>query len=375
MDGKERIQRQAEEELLKSPILIKERSRAKRASTTNDDIALGNFEEDAMYLCVPVKENICILTDTSKENVVPVEPKEDEMENDKIESTPVAKTQRKWGVSTLYNVDTTLLPDGKKLRQSKIVLFPHGNTATNTGCHKSSPLKSYASSTPGKCVKEKARRDKRSIDEDIIGDSPNKRKKSSLRVKSLKLKKKSPLGHAEKNNRNQKYTLDTLSDKSSSTSLTMKETNQSSLSQFLLPVHTSTQKEQPFLIRKSKTFGSFDEIIDCDILRSSFSPEIVDIRGSCFDDTGNLNDTETVKAKENINEAKGNKDLQIDSQILDGNSYMCNDETFCSLAENLKQRSTSWTNETKSIKENTCKNYILPEYQSVRKSLMNSFDM
>lgn len=337
-----------ENDLSRSPVLIKQRKSKKNCFTP--DLAIM---DDSYVHTTLVKENMVIVQDSSDENLSETSVENDENQfpnmlnnNDQIECTPLSKLPKRLGVSKLYNVDTTLLSNGKKLKQSRLAFLP---TSESKGII---DQKSHKKLTP------LVRRDnfdyRQDIDEEIIEGSPAKRIKSISRMKRCKPKEKSPAKFGEDSCRKK-----ILFGK-------CRDNKIASLSQHL-PVHTSTQKDELYPIRKLKTFSISDNGSirrNNDISPSCSSPIISDIKPKLEtenDVTSSANQTQRRKLSKLVDETCGY-------------NSSCGDETFCLLGEKLKEKSTSIVGSTENNKNKLTKN-VSRNSPSVKKSLMNSFDM
>ncbi|CAK9812105.1 hypothetical protein ANTQUA_LOCUS7098 [Anthophora quadrimaculata] len=244
------------------------------------------------------------------------------------------------------------------------------NTTPRKKYKRSSPLGLHVSPTPEKNIRRMSRDKNKFIEEEIIQGSPSKSMRSNLKMKSLKLKKKTPVKLARKD--------DT---RSSAVKLPLRETNQSSLSRYLLPVYTPIKKDKQFSVKKEETIGSRNETIDdnCDTLSSFSFPTFVDDQYSCFEKSlsNSTKKTRKIEVTKDIKQAEENKNLKSTSQMYNAsstNSSTSNDETFYLLGENLEEKSTFDINVVKDIKENRPESNI-SELPFVKKNLMNSFDI
>lgn len=294
-----------EDKLLKSPILARKHSRFKKTNVINDQVNLKNFKKNEMNLCLPIKTDISSLTNLksgiiqnplsqdSKENKCPIIENSNDEINTSINTT-ITKMSKKLGVSKSYNVDTTLLKNGKKHK----ILEDEQSTdiVTQKKHNRSDFLTAHVS--PRKGIREQFKNYNNSIEEDVIQNSPNKRIKLSSKMRSLKLKRKTP----------------------------KKEINQHSLDRHLLPLQKSVQENRTHLITELKIFDFCNENV-------------------------NSND----KTQKNFNSAKEETDSNSSS-----------DKTFCTLGESLQKQSPCNINK---LQEN------VPKTKSVRRTLMNSFDM
>ncbi|XP_076653993.1 uncharacterized protein LOC143359723 isoform X2 [Halictus rubicundus] len=337
-------------ELLRSPVLIRKRKSKKNYVTPGPAILDDSDEINAF---VPVRENITILANSSDEDLSETSVENDGNQissilnnNDQIECTPLSKLPKKLGVSKLYNINTTLLPNGKKLKQSRLVFLPTSESKETIDQKSQKELTSLMLPDNSGYSKD--------VDEEIIEDSPTKRKNLKLRMKSLKLKKKSPVKLRDNSHRK-----DNLFGKFGDNKI-------ASLSQ-CLPVHTSTQMDELQSIRKLKTFSiSNNEKIGSnhDTLPSCPSP--------IFTDSQSKSETENVDTN-NTSEAQKRKLSKLVDETSNYNSS-CSDETFCLLGEKLKEKSTFKIGNIENNKDELSKN-VSHNSPPVKKSLMNSFDM
>ncbi|KAK1133772.1 hypothetical protein K0M31_011562 [Melipona bicolor] len=306
-----------EDKLLKSPILIKKYLSSKKKSVTNGQFNLENCKKNEMSSCLPTKLDTSILINL--ENNVKQETLSEnenkcsiiENKNDEID-TSVTKITKKLGISTLCNVNTTLLRNGKKLRQSKLVIL-EDEQSTNTIDQKynSSNFSTvHVSPKSKKDIEEKFKNHNNSIEEDIIQSSPTKRMKLNSKIKNLKLK------NITSEKRFKKQIL-----------------SPNCHSSFL---QTSIKENQPCLLTKPKVLNF------------------------C---SGNVSNDD--KIQENNGQLKEKTYSEAIGQLLNTNSSTCDDETFYMLGEKFKQKSASDTNELENIFKN----------KSSRKNLMNSFDI
>ena len=299
-----------EDKLLKSPILVRKHSRFKKTNVIKNQVNLKSLKQNEMNLCLPIKTDISSLTNLksnliqnplsqdSKENKCSVIENSNNEINTSINTT-ITKMSKKLGDSKLYNVDTTLPKNGKKHRQSKLILLEDEQSTdivTQKKHNRSDFLIAHVS--PRKGIREQFKNHNNSIEEDIIQNSPNKRIKLSSKMRSLKLKRMSP----------------------------KKEITQHNLDRHLVPLQKSVQENRTHLITEPKIFDFYNENV-------------------------NGND----KTQKNFNSAKEETDSNSSS-----------DETFCTLGESLQEQSPCNTNK---LKEN------VPKTKSVKRTLMNSFDM
>lgn len=349
-------------ELLTSPILARRRSKCRRSSVAQRRSILDDSED--ISTCVPMKESITILMSSSQEDASEeMECSFTENNNDQIECTPISKMPRKLGFSNLYNVDTKLLQNGKKLKQSKLVFLPTEETNANAAhkvC-KENVLRPHMSPTPARNVKGNSKNRIKPIDEEIIESSPTKGVDTNLKIKSLRLKRKSPAKHVQKHSIFDKIT----DNKTSRTKLPLTEIRQASISQ-RLPVDTSTQNDESHLIRRSKTFAPLhpESITSTmDITSSPFSRSLIT--------SEDAKETKSVENTETDNQAQKRKFSESTSQSQNYNSSTCDDETFFILEENRRENPT---HNLDALKEKVHCSKIL-QFPRLKKSLMDSFDM
>lgn len=318
----------SEEKSLQSPILIKKRSKSKKTNITDNNFILENFEINETYPNIPIKENISILTvaennlredaifEKSQKNKILINENDDE-----IKCTP-NKISQKLKINTLYNIDTTLLQNGKKLRQSKLMFLPD-TQSINIATHESSNISKIHALSVSKKDIEKLENYNKSIEEEVIQNSPKKHTELSSKIKCLRLKNKT----------------------------SNKKINQSSFN--LLSVQTSTQ---------SKTNDN--------ILNPSFFQTISDIK---YPENKNLSTPikkiRKLEIEKNITPEKRKYSESI-NQMFDTNSSI-HDETYCLLGEKIKQKSY----DKNELKENKFENKNSPECPRIKKYLMDSFDM
>lgn len=287
-----------EDKLLKSPILIKKYPRSKKESVRNNQFNLKNCKKAEMSSCLPTKLDTSILNVENNVKQETLSENENkcsiiENKNDEID-TSVTKVSKKLGISTLYNVDTTLLQNGKKLRQSKLVIL-EDEQSTNTIDQKynsSNFLTVDVSSKFKKDIEENFKNHNNSIAEDIIQNSPSKRMKLNPKVKNLKLKN----------------------------IISKKRIKQTSPSCHSPSLQTSIKENQTCLFTK---------------------PKVLDF---CSENVSN-ND----KIQENNGQMKEKTHSEAIDQLFGTNSSAC-DETFCMLGEEFKQKSACDTNELKENK-------------------------
>ncbi|XP_026295428.1 uncharacterized protein LOC113218639 [Apis mellifera] len=163
----------SEEKSLQSPILIKKRSKSKKTNITDNNFILENFEINETYPNIPIKENISILTvagNNFREDAIFEKSQKNKIlineNNDEIKCTP-NKISQKLRINTLYNVDTTLLQNGKKLRQSKLMFLPD-TQSINTATHESSNISKIHALSISKKDIEKLENYNKSIEEEVI---------------------------------------------------------------------------------------------------------------------------------------------------------------------------------------------------------------
>lgn len=185
----------SEEKSLQSPILIKKRSKSKKTNITDNNFILENFEINETYPNIPIKENISILTvagNNFREDAIFEKSQKNKIlineNNDEIKCTP-NKISQKLRINTLYNVDTTLLQNGKKLRQSKLMFLPD-TQSINTATHESSNISKIHALSISKKDIEKLENYNKSIEEEVIQNSPKKHTELNSKIKCLRLKNK-----------------------------------------------------------------------------------------------------------------------------------------------------------------------------------------
>ncbi|XP_076231983.1 uncharacterized protein LOC143177746 isoform X3 [Calliopsis andreniformis] len=299
-----------QDELLKSPVLIKKR-KCRRSDVVQGCTILEDSEENAL---LPMKKNILISANNADQNILEVS----------VDS------------SRKQNTDKT------------------ASKMDNTNC-----LRPHVSPTPEKNIKMNLKNRIKSVDEEIIEDSPTKRKNFNLKVKCLKLKKKSPIKHSGKDN---KFADSKMSRREMLLTRGKKQI-QSSESQYLPHV----QKDELYSVKKSKTFGSaYNESIEsnCDILSSSVFTSIEDGPVTCLSTP--VKESNEIKATKNYYQAQKKKCLELTSQSLNSDSSAY-DETYCVLGEKLKEDPD---HDSENIKEK-----VSAGSPPVKKSLMNSFDL
>ncbi|XP_043254064.1 uncharacterized protein LOC122398358 isoform X2 [Colletes gigas] len=380
-----------EEKLLRSPILVKSRSKSKKTNATHGHFILDDSGDHSP--CIPIKENIFISTNDCHEDSanVSVEHKENQYpfmgnNSDRIECTPISKGHRKLGISNLYNVDTILLQNGKKLKQSKLVFLPNEQTTDNKIYkeHKQlNPLTSYISPTSKENIKEESTNlcESKLGEDEIIEESPTMRTNSKLKIKNLKLNRKNAAKVTGKSGKRKNDIFDKHNDITSDTKLSSIKVDQASLSQRLLTVHTSTQKAESYLIKRSKIIDSSDnEIIrsKTDVLGFPSSPIIATSEHLFPEDIKRLStsvkETKPLQIIENGNQAQKRKFSETIKQVSDYNSSVCNDETYCAVGENLKRQAIFDVNKLEDIEEKMSEN-VLPDSPLTKKCFMNSFDI
>ncbi|CAL7947395.1 unnamed protein product [Xylocopa violacea] len=360
-----------DDKLLRSPILTKRYFKYKKANISNNHIILKTSKNHIPHSCLSVRENISIERDSLKENECSIT----EYNENEIECTPITKIPKKLGISTLYNVDTTLLQNGKKLRQSKLMLLQDDQSYQNMA-HSNKKYKKLT--TPDKNINKDLRKQNTSsevIEDDIIQDSPSKHTKSKLNKKSLRLKRKISM---KLTNRTE---TDTIDHESNDIKLIEKNMNQSNLSQFFNSVYVPTQKDQSFLSRKSKALTSYNENIknNCNVLNSSVSSKVIELEHSLFENSDSFsNPVKEIKKLEikehNSRTEKIKCSESISQSMLHTNSLIYNDETFYALGEQLKKESIYDIDTLKNSKKNRIR-YEISESPSVKRSLTNSFDL
>ena len=330
-----------------SPILIKDCFRYRKNNNISSHSSSNDSNENIVQHYLPIKENLFVSTSSSQKSELSIEPKDDEPSlfsihenNDEVQCTPMANIPRKLGVSKLYNVGTTLLKNGKKIKQSKFVFLPPEQSADN----RLYLSKSHLLSSPKRINQDQ----NKSIDEEIIQVSPNKHAELNLRTKNLKVKRKTAIKITRNNNA--KFPL--------------KESGQLTLNQNSLSTCTSEQKSQLSPIRKFKTFSfSNNEKIKTNRdIRSSLSP-VDTVEQMHYVDDKNLltviKKNEELDSVKDNNQTKERSNSQLSDQKHQNNSSYENDETFCLIGEKLKE----------------FKDDRLPKSSPVRRSLMSSFDV
>ncbi|XP_054008873.1 DNA endonuclease RBBP8-like [Hylaeus anthracinus] len=371
-----------ENSLLRSPILAKKRCKSKKISTTQNYLILDDSETDSP--CITMKENIFISANDSHKCIpkVLVEFKENECSltennNDKIECTPLSKMSRKLGVSTLYNVDTTLLQNGKKLKQTKLMFLPN-----NAISEKREPLKTLRPHISPTTKKNKTNGSKdfsglTLVDEEVIQVSPAKHAKSNLKMKSLKLMKRSPTKFIEACNTFSKLN----NDKTSDTKLPTRKLDEISLSQCPSPACASTQKDEPCLISMSNTTTSlYKKSIGNDCIRPSSLSSMTSANSehlfpqSFKYSSTPVQETKQLQMTENGNQVQKRKFSETVKQINYSNSSVYNDETFFLLGECIKKEPISQTAEMQNTKDKTFEN-TLRDSPPAKRSLASSFDV
>ncbi|XP_015434227.1 PREDICTED: DNA endonuclease RBBP8-like [Dufourea novaeangliae] len=353
--------------LLHSPVLIKKRNKFRRSSVMSGRYILDDSEENIKY--IPAKENIQILANSSQEDIydTSVETKKSECSviennNDEIECTPLSTMPRKLGVSKLYNVDTTLLRNGRKLKQSTLMFFPNERSTENIGheIHKElALLKPHMSLTPQRKIQQNSKylSSMRAAEEEIVEDSP---------TKPSKLHEKSSRGDNDvfgklTDSKTRDIKLDSLS-------------NPVSLNQYL-PVYTSMQKDEPYLIKRLKTFSNSDnESVDSEsnMLTSPTSPTLVSAEHLIVETPER--ETKKLEVRGNENQAQKRKFSETINETCGYNTSAGDDETFCLLGERFKEKFVSNVDNTKDFKERIPKS-TSSELSPVKKSLLDSFDM
>ena len=365
------------DELLTSPILVRKRSKSRRSSSSLQGRSILEDSEDSS-MCLSMKENNSILISSTQEDVSKeIECSFTENNNDQIECTPISKMTRKLGVSNLYNVHTTLLQNGKKLKQSKLVFLPTEETTANAAYKvcKDNALKPHMSPMPVRNVKGNSKNGIKPMDEEIIQSSPTKGVDRNLKIKNLRLKRKSPAKHIQKHSIFDKI----IDNKTSRSKLPLTEIHQASVSQ-CLPVDTCTQNDELQLIKRSKTFAPLhpESIVNTmDITNSPFSRLLVTSQDVYFEDSDfdtelsiPENETKSVENAENDNEAQKMKFSESTSQSQK-HSSTCDDETFFILEENRRQNPTL---NVDASKEKIPHSKIF-QFPRLKKRLMDSFDI
>lgn len=383
------VQNQVEgHKLLSSPVLVKKRSKPRKTVALRNHFNLEDSKKN--NACIPMKENIFSLSNDSFEGTskIPMEPKINKYllndnNKDVKECKPTSKEYRKLGISQLYNVDTTLLPSGKILKQSKLVFFPNEQSTYNTTHTKHKELNSHISPASKENIKEEPKNlcQTESVDEEVVKGSPTKYPQSNLKVKCLKLKKPSSRKLSEKNGRRRKDTFDRINiDKPDDIKLPLIKDNQVSFNQHTSSVYISAQKGEPCLITKSKTVDfSHEETVgsDSNILNCLLPPVISNIEHLSAKEhlSTSIKKTKQLEMIKNDNLTQKRKFSDTDTQIHNYNSSMYDDETFCLLGENLKKQSISDISELKETKVKVFKSNTLLNSPPAKKCLMDSFDM
>ncbi|XP_012142191.2 uncharacterized protein LOC100876052 isoform X1 [Megachile rotundata] len=361
-----------QDKLQSSPILIKKRCKSKNNNNIFSHSSSNESNENLAQQCVPIKEDLSDLANSSQQDELFVEPKQDEcslFSPTEIQCTPVAKVSRKLGVSKQYNVDTTLLKSGKKVKQSKLVFLP---------CEQSDNRSTYTLLTPEKSKKNESKNRNKSVDEEIIQVSPNKHTESNLRIKNLKIKRKTPIKVIQKGAKDSSILSRNNPDKSNDVKSPLKEKNQLSLTQNFLSTCSFKQENELPSIKKMKTFSfQNDEKTKskCDI-RSPLS--VVDkLEHMHFVNDENLSTTitnsEELESIQNINQIKKEYLQPIDEKVHI-NSSTCDDETFCMLGEKLKEAPAVCNIDKSQITKENIFNNKSQTPSPVRRSLLTSFD-
>lgn len=308
-------------ELLKSPILVKKHGQHNNFNTS--DRVLVDLEKDKEE-----KENFLV----------------DET-NDQIECTPISKTSKRLRISKLCNVETTILQNGKKLRQSKLLLFPD-KQSVNTANHKmySRPecLKSYTPERNEKMNKIEFQ------EEEIIQGSPSKNVKSQFRKRNLQLKRK--LMDEKANDKS-----DTFTDKSNSgTKLSTSEITKSKRDQYLSTTYTS----------KSKT-NSYNKNEKCNnIVLNSYA----------LSNTENLSVPLQAIKNEIITQKEENVSSDLPTQLLNASSSQ-GDETFFEMDDQDMKKFNSNKNMLEDIENNTSKQEMLSENPAPKKRCISNLNI
>lgn len=361
-----------------SPILIKNRCRYRNNNNAPSHSSSNDYNENPAQQCIPRKEDLSVLANSSQQDELFVESKEDEcslFSPTEIECTPLAKASRKLGVSKQYNVDTTLLKSGKKIKQSKLVFLPCEQSEDS----KLYPLKSYTSSTPEEMKKNESKHRNKSVDEEIIQDSPNKHTESYLKIKNLKIKRKTPIKVIQKVAKETNVVNKNNGDKNNDIKSLLKEKNQLSLSQNFLSTHSSKQENELSSIKKMKTF-SFQNDKKTKDKYDRRSPLSVIDKLEHIHNVNNENllttitNSEELDSIKNINQMKKEPLDSID-QNVHINSSTYNDETFCMLGEKFKEApAVCDIGKSQTTKKNIF-NSKSPIPSPVRRSLLSSFDI
>ncbi|XP_078038655.1 uncharacterized protein LOC144470931 [Augochlora pura] len=194
------------EKLLRSPVLGKKYKSGKNSFIPGHSILDDTNEIGTSSL---LRENITVLANSSDEDISTfVETKENQCSTilnneDTVECTPLSKLPKKMRLCKLYNVETTLLKSGKKLKQSRLEFVSSEESKMTINEEKHKKLTTliqpeFLTSTKNlqKFVKVSG-----SNDEEIIEDSPTKHKISKLKMRSLKVNKSNPLTYRDNNRR------------------------------------------------------------------------------------------------------------------------------------------------------------------------------
>lgn len=366
-----------QDKLQSSPILIKKRCKSKNNNNIFSHSSSNDSKENLAQQCVSIKD-LSVLANSSQQDELFVEPKQDEhslFSPTEIECTPVSKVSRKLGVSKQYNVDTTLLKSGKKVKQSKLVFLP---------CEQSEDSRSYSSKpytllTPEKMKKNESKDQNKSVDEEIIQDSPNKHTETNLKIKSFKIKKKTPIKVSQKCTKDTSNLSRNNPNKSNGIKSPFKEKNQLSLTQNFLPTCLFEQENELPLIKKLKTrsFQNAEKPKNkCD-LRSPLSvldklEHMHHINDETLLTTTNNEELESIQ---NINQIKKESYLEPIDQKVHTNSSTYDDETFCMLEEKLKEAPAVCNVDKSQITKENIFNRKSSTPSPVRRSLLNSFDI
>ncbi|XP_033327190.2 uncharacterized protein LOC117220878 [Megalopta genalis] len=346
--------------LLHSPVLIR-RHKPKKNSITPGRSILDDTDE--IDTSIPLRENIIILANSSDEDLsTSVETKENQCSNilnnnDEIECTPLSRLPKKLGLSKLYNIETTLLNSGKKLKQSRLAFVPSEENKMIMDAKKRKKLNKliqpeFLTSTKNLQQNSKGTGSNETVDEEIIEDSPTKRKKSKLKIQSLKLKK----------NSSGKF-RDDISIKINLFSDT--KISYANLSQ-CLPVDTSTQSKELYSKKELKSFS----ISENKGIRNSYEilPSLSLVDTERIVNNIPEEETEKIDTKRMVNNIPKEETEKIDasnefqaqkkklSKLVEGacnSNLSCNDETFYLLGERPKEKTEK--NDTKRMVNNISK--------------------
>ncbi|CAK9809525.1 hypothetical protein ANTPLA_LOCUS6228 [Anthophora plagiata] len=357
----------------------------------NEHLALRKYCEDAD---IKIPFELFESDNYNNKNVITPDISQVSSDNTKLSTSMCKSTPTSCSLDITWNLNNIVLNNNKsaenhiekdELLASPILLKKHSrskmiidtpsyertniiDTTPRKKYKRSSPLGLHVSPTPEKNIKGRSKNKNKFIEEEIIQGSPSKSMRSNLKMKSLKLKKKTPVKLARKD--------DT---RSSAVKLPLRETNQSSLNRYLLPVCTPIKKDKQFSVKKEDTVGSRNETVDdnCDTLSSFSFRTFVDDQYSCFEknSSNSTRKTRKIEVTKDIKQTKENKNLKSASQMYNANSSTSNDETFYLLGENLEKKYTCDINVVKDVKENITESNISSELPFVKKNLMNSFDI